>query len=275
MLGQACVEHLRRDGALHVDTTDRTATSGDRRIDVTEDLTPLWSQLDRARYDLIINAIGVLRSAITDDSASIRNALLVNAVFPHELAARSAAAGARLIHISTDAVFSGRTGAPYDEAAPASPVDRYGASKWLGEPQAATTMTVRCSIVGRSRRQEGLIDWFLGLQPGAHVRAFTDYRWTPTTTFQLVRLIRRLAARDLFDRLRGLSPVFHFAPNPPTTKWAMIDDLNALRQRDVQVEPVAHPAGPSDLSLTTKFDAFRELAADARPWTAVLSEVTQ
>jgi hypothetical protein len=85
----------------------------------------------------------------------------------------------------------------------------------------------------------------------------------------------RLADPGVFDSLRGLSPVFHFAPNPPISKWDMIDMLNGFRHRDVDVEPTGHPAGPIDLTLTTRFDAFRQLSGESRPWPVVLSDVWQ
>lgn len=275
MLGQACVAHLRGEGQHHVDATDRRAAPPAWRIDVRHDTAQLWALLARERYDLVVNAIGVLRSAMMDPGA-MRDGILVNAVFPHDLAARVAEAGSRLVHVSTDAVFSGRDGAPFDETSPPAPTDPYGASKWLGEPSAPGALTIRCSIVGRHpERRDGLIEWFRTLPPRAQVRGFTDYRWTPATTRQVARLIGQLSDRPLFDRLRDLSPVFHFAPNPPLSKWDMIDVLNGLRDGRVQVDPALYPAGPRDLGLTTRFEAFRRLFPEPRPWPAVLSEVWQ
>jgi len=274
MLGRTCVRQLSDDPVLRVDSTGRVDTSGEWQIDVHQDPTRLWSLLRRRRYDLVINGIGVLRAAMSGGAVSAREASYINAVFPHELAECAAEVGSSVVHVSTDAVFSGRGGAPYDEAAPPDPADRYGASKWVGEPESPAALTIRCSIVGRHRaRPQGLIDWILGLPSGADVHGFTDYRWTPATTAQVARFIGRLADRTEFDRLRNLSPVVHFAPNPPLTKWAMIDMLRTLARPDVRVEETDSRDGPVDLSLTTRFEVCREMSADARSWPDILSEV--
>ena len=274
MLGGACVQQLRGDPLLHVDSTGRRNTPGEWHIDVHQNPTGLWSLLRRGRYDLVINGIGVLRAAMSGGAVSAYEAAYINAVFPHELAACVAELGSCLVHVSTDAVFSGRGGAPYDEGARPNPADRYGASKWVGEPESPAALTIRCSIVGRHpARPDGLVDWILGLPAGAGIHGFADYRWTPATTAQVARFIGRLADRTLFDRLRSLSPVVHFAPNPPLSKWAMIDMLRILARRDVRVQKTDSPSGPVDLSLTTRFDACREMVAEARSWPDILSEV--
>jgi dTDP-4-dehydrorhamnose reductase len=274
MLGGACVQRFRDDPSLRVECTDRAATSGEFRIDVQQDPTRLWSLMRRQRYDLVVNCIGVLRAAMSSGAVSAHEAAYINAVFPHELAACAAELGSSVVHVSTDAVFSGRGGAPYDEEARPNPEDRYGAAKWVGEPESSAALTIRCSIVGRHRaRPTGLVDWILGLPSGAEVQGFTDYRWTPATTAQVARFVARLADRRSFDRLRSLSPVVHFAPNPPLTKWAMVDMLRNLARPDVRVGKTDSPSGPVDLSLTTRFDACREMYADARSWPDILSEV--
>jgi len=274
MLGTACVQQLRDDPALHVDSTGRRDMFGEWQVDVYQDPTRLWALLRRQPYDLVINCTGVLRSAMLRGAVSAREAAHVNAEFPHALAACAAEVESAVVHVSTDAVFSGRGGAPYDEAARPDPADAYGASKVAGEPASPLALTIRCSFVGRHRaRPDGLIDWILGLPSGAEVRGFVDYRWTPATTAQLARFMGRLADRAVFDRIRSLSPVVHFAPNPPLSKWAMIDMIRTLARPDVRVEETDSPSGPVDLSLTTRFDACREMAAEARSWPDVLSEV--
>jgi len=274
MLGTACVQQFRDDAALHVDSIGRRDMSGEWQIDVYQDPSRLWALLHRRRYDVVINAIGVLRSAMSGGSVSAGEASYINAVFPHELAACAAELGSCVVHVSTDAVFSGRGGAPYDEGALPDPSDGYGASKLAGEPVSAAALTIRCSFVGRHRaRPDGLIDWILGLPSGAEVQGFIDYRWTPATTAQVARFIGRLADRAVFDRIRSLSPVVHFAPNLPLSKWAMIDMLKTLSRPDVRVEETDSPSGPVDLSLTTRYGACREMAPEARSWPVVLSEV--
>ena len=270
MLGRACVERL-ADSLARVEFTDRRG-DGVCRVDVRQDPAPLWRWLAQERYDLIVNAIGLLRGDMEGAGATLSDAIGVNSMFPHELSAR--AAGSPVVHISTDGVFSGRGGAPYDEASTPGPTDRYGASKWLGEPDAPGALTLRCSIVGGGTGTgRGLIDWFLSQPAGSRVSGFVDYLWTPATTAQLAQLLLRLAQRDLFERLRALSPVFHFAPNMPLSKWALLDLLNAWRHHDVHVDRGHHQGGAVDLRLTTRFDEFRQLYPEPRPWPLILSDI--
>ena len=77
--------------------------------------------------------------------------IAINSLLPHQLAQMAAARGARLIHFSTDCVFSGRRGNYVEDDEP-DPVDLYGRSKLLGEVTAPNALTLRTSIVGRELR---------------------------------------------------------------------------------------------------------------------------
>src|SRR5207248_574088 len=85
------------------------------RFDVRRD--DLGRLLDTSRYEWIVNAIGLIKPLIDENEpASVEEAIAINALFPYQLAAETAARGQRVIQIATDGVFSGSNG-PYDEAA--------------------------------------------------------------------------------------------------------------------------------------------------------------
>ncbi len=126
--------------------------------------------------DFVINAIGVTIPFAARDPALT---LFVNGALPHVLAR---VFGARLIHITTDCVYNGREGFPYDEASAKSPTDLYGLSKSLGEP--TDCLTLRTSIIGRELDGfTGLLEWFLG-QKGKTIHGFTNHFWNGITTRQ-------------------------------------------------------------------------------------------
>ena len=165
----------------------------------------------------MVNCIGVLRQAIDENRAdSLERAVRTNALFPHELADVAGQHDARVVHISTDAVFSGRHQQPYAEDAAPDPVDVYGASKLLGESPADNVLNLRCSIVGRDHRRRGLVEWYLG-STAATVTGFVDYVWTPATTVQLADWCGAVIDGG-FDAARAGGHVFHFAPNPPSRR---------------------------------------------------------
>lgn len=139
---------------------DRTVT----RVRAEEPAT-IARALDASGAEAVVNAIGIVKQAdaARDPVPSIR----VNALFPHELAAACAARGARLVHVSTDCVFSGARGGYGEDDLPDA-TDLYGRSKLLGEVTgSAGALTIRTSIVGRELHgAQGLLEWFLS-QRGA------------------------------------------------------------------------------------------------------------
>jgi dTDP-4-dehydrorhamnose reductase len=274
MMGQMCVDVLSTRSGLVVAGTQRHDPSGRHYVDVTTSSGDLERELQAAHWDYVVNAIGVLRSLINiRDLDSVRTAVRVNGVVPHELAAAAERGGARVIHISTDAVFGAHCDEPYTEGTPTSAQDFYGQTKALGECDATHVINVRCSLVGRDRHhRRGLVEWLLGLRPGDAVDGFVDYTWTAATTRQVAELCARLVNTRTFDALRAHSGVFHFAPNPPMSKYDFIRSLVETAALDIHVSPVAHPGGAVRRVLATQFPEFEHLIPTARPWSAVLND---
>ena len=107
--------------------------------------------LDETRCDQVVNAIGVIKPLIDEgDPQSVDRAMTINAWFPHSLAEAAEKRGVRVIHMTTDGVFSGRNG-PYDEVAAHDADDVYGISKSRGEVVANHVVNLRCSIIGPER----------------------------------------------------------------------------------------------------------------------------
>jgi len=153
------------------------------------DLASIRLAVERVRPEALLNCIGIVKQidAAKDPVLSIA----INALLPHQLADLCAAAGVRLIHFSTDCVFSGRRG-PYRDADPPDPADLYGRSKLLGEVERRGCLTLRTSIVGRElRRGTGLFDWFFSRR-GGEVRGYRNALYTGLTTLAMADLVRLL-----------------------------------------------------------------------------------
>jgi len=174
-------------------------------VDVLSD-ADLDRAMSAARPDVVINAVGIVKQR--RDAESATTTIAVNALLPHRLADQCAAAGARLIHISTDCVFAGTKGA-YTEADVPDAHDLYGRSKLLGEVDRAGCLTVRTSMVGREiRTSRGLFEWFFSHR-GEIVPGFTRARCSGLTTAELSRVIADIVQRQ--PELRG---VWHVAGDP-------------------------------------------------------------
>jgi dTDP-4-dehydrorhamnose reductase len=194
------------------------------------------------RTDWVVNAIGVLRSRIDEaDPASVRAAFEVNAAFPRRLAAM----GARIVHITTDAVFAGAGGAPYDERAPHDGVDAYARSKSEGEVDAPHVVNLRCSIVGpEAPPGRSLLAWLLSQPRGARVDGYANHRWNGLTNLHLARLIRASLATPLPN-------VLHAVPADAVTKAELLSLLaRAFGREDLEIVPVDAPQAV-DLRLAT------------------------
>jgi dTDP-4-dehydrorhamnose reductase len=176
------------------------------------DLDALARVLDRLKPDAVLNAVGVVKQSMSQSERS--QTIAMNALFPNQLAESCSVRGIRLIHFSTDCVFSGardsrRGVAGYREIDPADAHDLYGLSKLLGEPETGQHLVLRTSMIGRElRARVGLVEWFLN-QPEPKVRGFTRALFTGLTTIALARLTLRL----LTDH-SSLSGLWHVAAQP-------------------------------------------------------------
>jgi dTDP-4-dehydrorhamnose reductase len=176
-------------------------------FDVGED--DLDVLLERVRPDAVLNAIGLVKQLPAGQS--LQTAMRVNAVFPHELGAACATVGARLIHISTDCVFSGRLAAParYSEKDVPDAEDVYGRSKLLGEVLEPPALTLRTSFIGHELdRRSGLLEWLAGCD-GEQVFGFANARFSGLTARELSRLIVRILLEQ-----PDLSGLWHVAGDP-------------------------------------------------------------
>lgn len=158
-----------------------------------------------AGADVVLNAVGVIKQAsgLSDRAATVQ----INSLLPHQLAAECGAAGTRFVHVSTDCVFSGRTGS-YEETSVPDPVDFYGRSKLLGEVE-EPALTLRTSIIGHEvHRHASLVDWFL-TRDATEVNGFVNaiYSGVPTTEFASLFADVVLPRHDL----KGL---YHVASDP-------------------------------------------------------------
>ena len=147
-----------------------------------------------SRADVIVNCIGAIKPQFKGD---ITNQIYTNAIFPRELANYGEERGKKVIHITTDCVFDGKSG-KYTEDSTHNPEDAYGKSKSLGEPN--NCMVLRTSIIGPEfgGNKRSLVEWLLSNE-GGEVSGYTNHLWNGVTTLELGRCIKRVIDERLYE----------------------------------------------------------------------------
>jgi dTDP-4-dehydrorhamnose reductase len=180
------------------------------------DITKVDETIRRVRPVFVLNAIGIVKQR--SEASDPVEAISINSLFPHRVSAICRSQSARLIHISTDCVFSGRRGG-YTEADVPDPVDLYGRSKLLGEVDATHALTFRTSIIGRELGAGlGLVEWFLS-NAGGRVGGFRHAVYAGVTTRALSVVISRVMERV------PLSGIWHLSA-PSITKLDLLRLIN-------------------------------------------------
>ena len=228
--------------------------------DITDDES-LGRALDQAKPDAVINCVGLIkqRDEASDEALAVR----VNAEFPHRLAKHCGKVGARLIHFSTDCVFSGTKG-NYTEADPPDATDLYGQSKHRGEVADAYCVTLRTSVIGHELDTNlALLDWFLS-QRGKTLSGFTKAIYSGFTTVEMARIVDRILTQH-----PELSGVWHVA-SAPISKF----DLLKLCQIKLGWEGVIEPDDEFVCDRTLNTDHFNKTTGYSPPsWEAMISEL--
>lgn len=261
MLGQMVLRHLSRDASFVVEGTHRSEPSDTLSFDAENGTGGLRALFERrGGYEYIINCIGVTKAGIDEgDPNSIRRAITVNALFPHELAAFAREAGARVIHISTDGVFAGSADS-YLENAPHDCMDVYGKTKSLGEVRAPGFLTLRCSIIGPDPvGKKGLLEWFKSQPDGKELHGYTDHLWNGVTTLQFAELCRMIIVKDCFQAIWEESPIHHFCPNEPVSKYELLKVFQSVFKRDVSIVPSSGAVAPVRRILRTRYHGIEDL----------------
>jgi len=189
--------------------------------------------VERTRPEVVVNCIGVVKQL--DAASDTVTTMQINALFPHRLADLCSGVGARLIHISTDCVFSGSVGG-YRESDIPDAEDLYGRSKQLGEVIRPGCLSFRTSIIGREiTKAVGLLEWFIG-RGGRAVDGFTRALFSGLTTLEFSRILAQVVS-DHGD----LAGLYHVA-SEPITKFDLLSRINHALDLGIDIEAVDEPA---------------------------------
>lgn len=184
--------------------------------------------LEGLQPKFVINCAGIIKQR--PQARDVTACLTVNSLLPHCLAEWCAQWNGRLIHFSTDCVFSGRRGG-YREEDESDAHDLYGRSKFLGEVDAPSAVTLRTSMIGRElSRHHSLLDWFLSQNQG-RVRGFRRVIYSGVTTNHLAELVERIVL--CHPQLSGLYQV----AAEPISKYDLLRSIRDAYRLNVEIEP--------------------------------------
>ena len=210
--------------------------------------------------EVVINCIGLVKQ-ITDVEDPLR-AIPINSLLPHRLAALCRMGGARLVHMSSDCVFSGKKG-DYLETDLPDADDLYGRSKLLGEVDYPHAVTLRTSIIGHELSgSRSLIGWFLAQQ--GLIKGYADTVFSGLPTVELSRVVR-----DIVLPLGELRGIYHVAASP-ISKYELLRMVAEIYDKTIEIVPDHELI--SDRSLNA--DRFRQATGYVAPsWRELVKQM--
>jgi len=219
-----------------------------------EDLSTIERALDQTSAEVVVNCIGVVKQLAP--AIGPAEMIRANALFPHQLAEICRGRGVRLIHLSTDCVFSGRRGGYTEDDTPDAE-DTYGRSKLLGEPTGTGVLTLRTSMIGMElESSRGLLGWLLsqsGEAPG-----FTGARFTGPTVPVVAEAIA-----EVIEHHPGLEGTWHLGAEA-ISKYDLLVLLRDAFGLDLEI--VANDSVTVDRTLdSSRYRAATGWAAPAWP----------
>ena len=177
--------------------------------------------------DIIVNCIGILIKGSNDNP---ENAIYINSYMPHMLAKLSDEINCKLIHISTDCVFSGEKNSPYRESDYKDGKDTYAKTKGLGEIVNNKHLTLRTSVIGPELKANGeeLFHWFMN--QSKEINGYTKAIWSGVTTLILAKAVNWA----IDNKITGL---YHVTNNKTIDKFTLLNLINKYTQKNISIIP--------------------------------------
>jgi len=248
-------------GSVRIQRTDirvkRAKIISGVEVDNLDGLIQLFSTI---YPDIVVNCIGVVKQLPQSEDPLYM--LSVNSLFPHRLAKLCNIVGARLIHFSTDCVFSGKKGR-YTELDQADACDLYGKSKLLGEVDYKHAITLRTSIIGHELSSSyGLLGWFLAQKE--QVKGFEKAFFSGFPALEIAYIIRDYVITN--PDIQGL---YHLSADP-ISKYELLKLIAEIYGKKIEIIPdstvvIDRSLDSSKFRLATGFKP--------KPWAQMIREM--
>jgi len=237
MLGSAMIRVLSENDDLEVFGSIRSqkiktffSSNISDRLVQCDDITNysnLIEIFDKVQPNVVINCISLSKALLSKSEPLIM--IPIYALLPHKLAKLCSNIDARLIHMSTDGVFSGAKG-DYLESDAFDAKDFYGVTKFIGEVQYPHSISIRTSIIGHElQRGNGLLSWFLSQQESC--KCFSNAIFSGFPTVALAQIVR-----DIVIPRPDLFGVYHIASNP-ISKCDLLRLIADVYGKEIEILP--------------------------------------
>lgn len=261
MAGHIAYYYLQATGKYDiVNVVYRTKLTNDSIIVDVSDKDSVQQLILHIKPDIILNCIGVL---INGSKNHPDNAILINSYFPHLLKKISDEVGAKLIHISTDCVFSGKKG-NYTETDFRDADDIYGRSKALGEIINDKDLTIRTSIIGPELKitGEGLFHWFM--QQKGTINGFKTAIWGGVTTLELAKAID-------YAITQNQTGLIQLSNGTGITKYDLLHLFKKIwNRKDIEIHPFNGNGIDKSIAKSERFDyrvpGYEEMLIEQFEW---------
>lgn len=219
MLGNTVVKYF--NSLEKYDITPLTS----KEFNILTDPLESFTKILKNNTIVVINCAGIIKPRI--NTLVVEDVFKINSLFPVQLG--KLLNNIKIIHISTDCVFTGNSG-PYNEKDVPDATDIYGMSKILGEECQYNALVVRTSIIGEELNNKySLLEWAKS-ETGNEVQGWTDHIWSGVTTLQLAKFISKLLTQDFFKN--GL---IHYA-GIPIDKYELLNIINDVYNLKLKIK---------------------------------------
>ena len=229
LLGHQVHNYLKSNGGYELhNIAYRNKLQENTTLIDARDENNLIKQIVSIRPQYIVNCIGILIGGSNKDP---ENAIFLNSYMPHRLTRLADKINAKLIHISTDCVFSGDKKKPYVETDEKDGRGIYAKTKGLGEIISDKHLTLRTSVVGPELKKDGeeLFHWFMN-QSG-EVSGYTKSVWSGVTTIELAKAVKW----SIDHHITGL---YHVTNNSSISKYDLLELFQKYTKKDIDIKPV-------------------------------------
>ena len=202
------------------------------RLIVIEDFSNIVSlkkNIKDLKPDVIINCVGQTNKFKNINSGNLEKLVYINSIFPYKLKEICEEVNSRLIHFSSDCVFSGEKGF-YSEKDNPDPIDIYGKSKLLGELNFENIITIRKSVIGHELvSKDGLLEWFLDQEN--YVEGYQKAVFSGLTVLELARVIHMYILPN-----SNINGIIHLS-GEPISKYDLLNMIAKQYKKIIKIIP--------------------------------------
>ena len=227
-------------------------------------INDLSSKIKELKPNVIINCIGQTNKIRGQNLNNLENYININSLFPFRLKAVCDEIQSRLIHFSSDCVFSGEKGF-YSERDNPDPTDVYGKSKLLGELDSENIITIRKSVIGHELdSKKGLLEWFLNQE--GYVEGYKEAIFSGLTVLELARIIDMYILPN-----KNIKGIIHLSAEP-ISKYDLLKIIANQYNKIINIKP--NKEIKIDRSLNSQY--FKKVTGyKSVPWPSLIKSMKE